>query len=397
MYTAYATDQGLFPLIAICEGLDISPPTAPTSIFSVFQVPDLLPAAAIVAICLFILKEAFEQIRRRGERQRKRAAIRDLLQHEVAENYRVLNSLFFAIDYTAWDPVADDERDTILVQHGGRLRYERLDGAGSAIAGNPLPPPRVAEFNRLLQPAAELDKKLYSKIRAGYDQVFELEHLHQSFVDYLMGRAEEREMWFDGFRQYAFSLYDDIEKGLRDLYRVLAGRELHYKGLRRSPAVSGTTGSANANANANAAPVTPSASSSLQPAPEIQSGQPDAPSPRPSLEDDFYVVDYQHIDDFRCVSPLSEAVGNQLFDDISAEQRGADEDALRKQLADLFAKAGWEGDGEIGCMFLAPCFTDSDTTWCETVYHVKQSNNGTSWLAIPKRLRLKLPRGLYAE
>jgi hypothetical protein len=99
----------------------------------------LLPVAAIVAICLFVLKETFELFRRASERRRKRTAIKELLHREVAENYRVLNNLFHAIDTTERDTIAPDERDTIVAQHGGRLSYERVDADGAVVSGNPLP------------------------------------------------------------------------------------------------------------------------------------------------------------------------------------------------------------------------------------------------------------------
>ena len=54
-------------------------------------------------------------------------------------------------------------------------------------------------------------------------------------MDYLTGDLNEREMLFDGFRQYALGYYDDIDKGLRRLYLVLAGREIENKSLRRGP------------------------------------------------------------------------------------------------------------------------------------------------------------------
>ena len=196
---------------------------------------NILPIAAIVAILLFVLKETFEFLRRSGERRRKRAAIRELLQHEVAENYRVLNCLFSAIDSTTREEILPEEKDTIVVQHSGRREYARVDENGLVVSGCPLPPVRTAEFNRLLPSAAELDKKLYSEIRLGYQHVHQLDHLVNSFVDFVTGSPMEREMFFDGFRQYASGYYDEIDRGLRRLYAVLAGRELEYKGLRRKP------------------------------------------------------------------------------------------------------------------------------------------------------------------
>jgi len=182
---------------------------------------------------LFVLKETFDLLRRSGERRRKRTAIRELLQHEVAENYRVLNCLFSAIDSTTRDEILTEEKDTIVVQHSGRREYARVDENGLVVSGRPLPPVCTTEFNRLLPSSSELDKKLYSEIRLGYQHVHQLDHLVNSFVDFFTGNPKEREMFFDGFRQYALGYYDEIDRGLRQLYVVLTGKDLDYKGLRR--------------------------------------------------------------------------------------------------------------------------------------------------------------------
>jgi len=116
-----------------------------------------------------------------------------------------------------------------------------------------------------------------------------------------------------------------------------------------------------------------------------------------ALKDDHYVVDYEHIDDFRCVRPLGEAIGEGLFEDIPPNEKQAEEESLRTELAKLFKEAGWEGDGTINCIFIAPCFTTRGDTACQVVYHVKQGNNGTSWLAVPKSLRLRLPEGYLSK
>ena len=98
------------------------------------------------------------------------------------------------------------------------------------------------------------------------------------------------------------------------------------------------------------------------------------------IKEHHRVVSFHYIDDYRCLRPLSEAV----------EDRSEEQD-LRFELAALFLSAGWEGDGEIGCIFVPPCLIGIDDGWCRIIYHVKQNNNGTSWLAIPKDMRLSLP------
>jgi hypothetical protein len=101
---------------------------------------------------------------------------------------------------------------------------------------------------------------------------------------------------------------------------------------------------------------------------------------------DYYVVDFHFIDDHRCLQPLSESnvIGESPLKSSEVEYK-------RNELSKLFKKSGWEGDGEINCMFLAPFFAGRDDGHCEIIYHVKQSNNGTSWVAVLKGLRVSIP------
>jgi len=108
------------------------------------------------------------------------------------------------------------------------------------------------------------------------------------------------------------------------------------------------------------------------------------------IPDKFRVVDYYHIDDMRCFRPLCEAVAK----DPGGMSRLPE---LQEELERIFLKAGWEGDGEIRCLFVPPCFYNaSGSTDCAVIYHVKQRNNGTSWLALPVGLLLALPENYRA-
>lgn len=184
---------------------------------------NLLPIAAVVAIFLFVVKEIFEFCRRSIERGRKRSAIKELISHEVAANYRAFGYLYSAIRITD-EKITPGEKDTIVVQHGGRLLFERTHPSQIG-TGNPVPSPSMTEFNRLLPTVAEIDKKLYAAIREGYAAIYQLEHLHHSFVDYVLGGEKEKEI-FGGFRQYAWASFDETEKGIWELYVFLTGREL---------------------------------------------------------------------------------------------------------------------------------------------------------------------------
>lgn len=114
----------------------------------------------------------------------------------------------------------------------------------------------------------------------------------------------------------------------------------------------------------------------------------------------YHVVDYHHIDDYRCFSPLADDIENEVFPALELKEKQQQEADLRAELSELFREAGWEGDGAIGCFFIPPCFSnhgDHGETSCVTIYHVKQHNNGTSWLAIPNGFKFRMPTGWLAN
>jgi hypothetical protein len=65
-------------------------------------------------------------------------------------------------------------------------------------------------------------------------------------------------------------------------------------------------------------------------------------------------------------------------------------DALLDAVSALFKENGWEGDGNIGLIWLPPFVgVGGEDTYGSHIWHVKQGNNGTSWLASEYRLPFK--------
>lgn len=60
-------------------------------------------------------------------------------------------------------------------------------------------------------------------------------------------------------------------------------------------------------------------------------------------------------------------------------------DEILDQVHHVLLKAGWEGDGEIGLIWIPPFMLPTDS-FGTCIWHVKQSNNGTSFLASPMQL-----------
>jgi hypothetical protein len=97
----------------------------------------------------------------------------------------------------------------------------------------------------------------------------------------------------------------------------------------------------------------------------------------------FFVYQYQHLDDLTGILTPTEVyrnLGDLIGEDIEV-------DDLVKEVKKLLLKNGWEGDGEIGLIWLPP-FVDVgiEDTFGIYIWHVKQKNNGISWLASPVEL-----------
>jgi hypothetical protein len=87
-------------------------------------------------------------------------------------------------------------------------------------------------------------------------------------------------------------------------------------------------------------------------------------------EKELYVLTYEHIDSYDFIKKPEDVYSSKskLRSDL-------------KYVRQKFLDAGWEGDGEIGLIWIPPFLDQSiDYNNGETIWHVKQYNNGTSFL-----------------
>ena len=91
--------------------------------------------------------------------------------------------------------------------------------------------------------------------------------------------------------------------------------------------------------------------------------------------EEITVISYQHIDDSECFLKPRETLS------FSSESI-----ALLEKVKGVFKKSGWEGDGDIGLIWIPPFFyipasdNYSETSYGTYIWHVKQHNNGTSFI-----------------
>ncbi len=100
-----------------------------------------------------------------------------------------------------------------------------------------------------------------------------------------------------------------------------------------------------------------------------------------------WVIGYHHIDSPKLIPPL--ATMPDKFHCLSP--------CPPDMAAGVFRAAGWEGDGELGYIYLPPFVFDSGDTFGCVVYHVKQHNNGTSFILArsPLSLPMTQPIGIF--
>jgi len=99
----------------------------------------------------------------------------------------------------------------------------------------------------------------------------------------------------------------------------------------------------------------------------------------------YKVYQYHFLDDLSFIKSPNELTGFFEFYD----EEHTIEDYL-KEVSLLFKNNGWEGDGKIGIIWIPPFINkDLEDTFGTYIWHVKQSNNGTSFLASSHHLNFK--------
>lgn len=102
----------------------------------------------------------------------------------------------------------------------------------------------------------------------------------------------------------------------------------------------------------------------------------------------YHVYAYCFLDDLSFIRNPADVIDE--WSKIFPFGKTSDLDKLVEAVKQRLLEAGWEGDGQLGLIWLPP-FTDIgiEDTWGFYIWHVKQSNNGISWLLSPVELPFK--------
>ncbi len=103
-------------------------------------------------------------------------------------------------------------------------------------------------------------------------------------------------------------------------------------------------------------------------------------------KDAYYVYSYEHVDDLSFIRSPKEYAAGIILEEISEDDVNKAESLVKAKLIE----SGWEGDGDIGIIWLPPFVLNNPDTFGLYVWHVKQNNNGTSWIASTEPLNYEV-------
>lgn len=190
----------------------------------------LIPASAVVAICLFILREFLEGWRKRKVRKNEIHALKRIFARECQLAwYRVGQIKKLSEIFAPFEKLPEHECPfelKVFKTTTGKIRY-LISKNGSEHLGGMLPEPSTTTFEKYLYDTSKIDSSLFEKVNAAYTAVIEVKHLHESLVDH---RDSAEVIGIQnimlGFSSYALEEIAWIEEELKALYKTCTGESL---------------------------------------------------------------------------------------------------------------------------------------------------------------------------
>lgn len=194
----------------------------------------VLPITAVVAIVVFISKEALEYFRRSGADKRKIAALTALLARECELNYWTIKSLRRIVtEIPTEESPGPQFRFSIEHKPSGRPYAKVVSSDGKLESHLGIPKVHRELMSKFLLDIATLDRKLFEVMEPAYDALAELEHVRETLVNIDDGAGLiPRDDFLAGFAGYAIVELKDAENAVGALYKYCTNRPLTQHRLR---------------------------------------------------------------------------------------------------------------------------------------------------------------------
>lgn len=194
----------------------------------------LLPISAVVAVCIFVVKEILEHLRRRKAEQRKIGAIKLLIARECE-----LNAWTIAMLVRIYKDLLSEETDKYGFtfhaesKRDGSFAFIKLYPDGDDSASMPIPSVHRDSLAKHLLDIATSDANFLQVAEDAYDALADVNHVR----NYLLEMQPSTQCDDDtdsryGLAQYALGELEPAKRALDLLYEYCAGKKLTTHRLR---------------------------------------------------------------------------------------------------------------------------------------------------------------------
>lgn len=196
-----------------------------------FNVSDLLPVTALVAIAVFIAREVLEWRRRSKAEARKIQAVKMILARECELNFSTIRRLQYIFSHAS---VIDEEnsRRKLLIEERPDGHLARMFDEDDLEATVPVPEVHRETVAKMLIETAGLERNLFLNVEAAHDALSETEHVRSSLIHIHETEKETGNEMVSGLADYATGELKNAEEALKKLYRFCTGEELTKARLR---------------------------------------------------------------------------------------------------------------------------------------------------------------------
>lgn len=182
--------------------------------------PNVIPIAVVVAICIFLVKEVLEAIRRARLNGRKLHAIKRFVAAECERNGYAIEKMIGQV--RAVDEAHEGGWPIEIERKESGLTRLTIRPAGEGFSSSVVSTIHMDAAQKYLFEVASLDAAVFAAMEKVLDTLVEAKHVRDSLIEYV---ANDRQH-LGGFAEYAIGELDDALEAVRDLYFKCANEPL---------------------------------------------------------------------------------------------------------------------------------------------------------------------------
>ena len=190
----------------------------------------ILPITVIVAVVIFLIKEARDLLGNHQNRKRQVLAIKNMLADEIEKN----NFTIATLRRTLISIKNNHNINSVSLERtsSGSLRIEFKEAGQESGSGWPIRNVSNVIFDKLYVQLASLDIDLFNKSKDAYESLSEVDHIRSSLIDNIEDHEWPSDSYWESFVDYGLDELADAYVALTILYKECTGNDLDKHKIR---------------------------------------------------------------------------------------------------------------------------------------------------------------------